>query len=89
MGLYTSIFTGLNLLSCVIMGYDKVMAKSGMSRVPEKVLLLLGLFGGIGIVVGALFFNHKHSKLKFRIIMPIELMINVFIAIRFLQGGTI
>ena len=44
-------------------GIDKFKAKTGGFRIPEKVLLILGLLGGgVGGILGMRLFNHKTRK---------------------------
>ena len=53
----------LNFLNFLLFGYDKVQAKRGGWRIPERVLLGLNLFGGgIGGLAGMLVFRHKTRK---------------------------
>jgi uncharacterized membrane protein YsdA (DUF1294 family) len=47
-------------------GYDKLIAGTGATRVPEKVLLTLAFAGGtIGAILGMRLFRHKTSKESF------------------------
>ena len=49
-------------------GYDKAIAGSKWTRVPEKVLLLLAFVGGtIGALMGMRLFHHKTAKGSFRL----------------------
>ena len=49
-------------------GYDKSVAGSERTRVPEKVLLALAIAGGTaGALGGMLIFRHKTAKGKFRL----------------------
>jgi uncharacterized membrane protein YsdA (DUF1294 family) len=51
---------------------DKILAKSGMRRIPESFLILLGVcFGATGAYLSMLLFRHKTKKLKFSLTMPI------------------
>jgi len=55
-----------NLIAFLTYGYDKLIAGSRKTRVPEKVLLLLALMGGsLGALVGMYVFHHKTSKQSF------------------------
>lgn len=48
-------------------GYDKAIAGSKRTRVPEIVLLALTFFGGtLGALVGQALFRHKTRKVSFR-----------------------
>ncbi len=53
----------LNILTFLLFGYDKLQAKQGGWRIPERVLLGLSLFGGgIGALAGMQVFRHKTRK---------------------------
>ena len=53
----------LSFINFILYGYDKFQAKNDGWRVPEKVLLLLGVFGGaIGGLIGMQVFHHKTRK---------------------------
>jgi uncharacterized membrane protein YsdA (DUF1294 family) len=55
--------TGITFLAY---GYDKLIAGTGATRVPERVLLILAFAGGIvGAIVGMRLFHHKISKERF------------------------
>ncbi len=62
-----------NVIVMIIYGLDKLKAKKGRSRISEAVLLLCAFFlGGYGAMFGMVMFNHKTSKIKFRILVPLE-----------------
>jgi len=57
---------GVNALALLLMMADKRAARRQESRVPEKVLLLLALFGGAaGIIAGMRLLRHKTRKAAF------------------------
>lgn len=50
----------MSLIAFCFYGADKSKAKKGQWRVPEKVLLCLGFFGGaVGAILGMKAFRHK------------------------------
>jgi uncharacterized membrane protein YsdA (DUF1294 family) len=54
---------GISMAAFAAYAYDKLAARSGWLRVPERVLLLLALLGGsLGAVVAMLAFRHKTRK---------------------------
>lgn len=58
----------LNSWLFILMGLDKKKAQQHKWRIPEKKLQTLGLIGGgLGGFLGMYLFNHKSSKLKFKI----------------------
>lgn len=59
--------TAITLVAFLTYGYNKAIAGSGRTRVPEKVLLALTFAGGtIGTFVGRALFRHKTIKVSFR-----------------------
>ena len=51
---------------------DKILAKCGWRRIPESLLIMLGvLFGATGGYLSMLLFRHKTRKPKFSVLMPI------------------
>jgi len=57
----------ITLVTFLTYGYDKAIAGSSRTRVPEKVLLALTFAGGtIGAFVGRALFRHKTVKASFR-----------------------
>ncbi len=54
------------VVAVLMMGIDKLLAKTGASRISERTLWLAALFGGFwGIMIGASIFHHKTSKESF------------------------
>ncbi|MDD5369486.1 MAG: DUF1294 domain-containing protein [Anaerolineaceae bacterium] len=57
----------INLVTLLTYGYDKAIAGSGKMRVPETVLLGLGLLGGTLAALAAMqLFRHKTIKRTFQ-----------------------
>lgn len=58
--LYALCILGVNLLTFLIYGLDKLNARRRRRRVPEATLLALGLLGGsVGAMLGMVVFHHK------------------------------
>ena len=58
----------VNVVTFLTYGYDKAVAGSGWRRVPERLLLALGLAGGtVGALAGMHSFRHKTAKGSFRL----------------------
>ncbi len=71
-----------NIIVFFIYGADKLFAAKGMYRVSEKCLLLLAFSGGgTGALLGMYIFRHKTKKLKFKICVPLALIINTAVII--------
>jgi uncharacterized membrane protein YsdA (DUF1294 family) len=57
----------INVVALLTYGYDKAIADSNRTRVPERVLLLLAFIGGtIGALLGMILFHHKTAKASFK-----------------------
>ena len=68
----------MNLLAFALMGIDKVKAKRGAWRIPEKTLFLVtALFGGLGGTLGMTFFRHKTKHWYFKLGFPALLVIQI------------
>lgn len=66
----------INILGIVFMGIDKRRAKAGRWRIPEGTLILIAFLGGsIGIYLGLKIFHHKTRHFKFKVIVPVLLLI--------------
>ena len=50
----------INIIAFVVYGIDKMKAKKGVWRIPEKTLLLLAAIGGsVGAAAGMRLWRHK------------------------------
>lgn len=68
---------GINLFAFLMYGLDKQKAKKSKWRISERILLLLAAAGGsAGAYAGMLVFRHKTRHLKFRIGVPLILVIH-------------
>lgn len=68
--LITYYILGINLITFIIYGIDKLKAKKGKRRTPEACLLGLAVIGGsIGAYLGIKVWHHKtlHKKFKYGI----------------------
>ena len=74
--IYTLI--GINLITYLIFGIDKVKAKNKSWRIPEKTLLTLAFFGGsLGAIIGMIQFRHKTQKSEFKNIIYLIILVQV------------
>ena len=68
----------LNIVAVCVYGWDKVCAKQGWWRVPEKMLLLLALLGGsLGAMAAMVLFRHKTQHLKFKYGVPFIIVLQL------------
>jgi uncharacterized membrane protein YsdA (DUF1294 family) len=66
-----------NVITFGMMAVDKLKAKKDKRRISEKTLLLSSFFmGAAGIAAGALICHHKTRKLKFKILVPMSIIVN-------------
>lgn len=71
-----------NLIIIFIYGIDKYRARKNLWRISEKMLIIPAfLFGSIGAMFGMILFNHKTSKIKFRLLIPLSFVINALLII--------
>lgn len=79
----------MNTLSFTLMGMDKLRAKRGAWRIPEKTLFTVtALFGGLGGVLGMRVFHHKTRHRRFAVGFPVLLVIQAAI-LAAIYGGVI
>lgn len=65
----------INVISVLTFSIDKSQSKNNKRRVPEKVLHILELMGGVfGIIVSMYLIHHKSSKWQYYIITYIILL---------------
>ena len=68
----------MNLLAFALMGIDKMKAKRGSWRIPEKTLFLVtALFGGLGGTLGMRMFRHKTKHWYFKFGFPALLAVQL------------
>ena len=74
-----------NLIVFVVYALDKRKAKRGDWRISEKALLLMAAFmGGAGALFGMRIFRHKTKHLKFKIGVPLLLVLNIAVIALFI-----
>jgi len=77
----------INITAFALFGADKIKAKRKNRRIPESVLLFSGFNGGaLGGMLGMLLFRHKTKKPKFKLLMPLFLVIQAAIAFCIYKG---
>lgn len=73
---------GINILTFLLMGWDKHCAKKNYWRISESNLLGLAILGGAGgAFLGMLLFRHKTKKDLFKIGLPVAFIINIILFI--------
>lgn len=77
---------GINILTFILMGWDKYCAQKNHWRISESNLLGLAILGGgIGELIGMFLFRHKTKKNLFRIGLPIIIILNIILYIYILK----
>ena len=68
----------VNVVAFLAFMIDKLLAKMSKIRIPEWVLLLLGVsFGATGGYVAMQLFQHKTKNLLFAILMPLLMVVQM------------
>lgn len=71
-----------NALVFIIYGIDKRKAINNKYRINEFTLLLLAfLMGAVGAFMGMRVFHHKTKKTKFKLLIPLALLINAAVLV--------
>ena len=74
----------INILGFLVMGLDKHKAKMAERRIPENTLFMFTILGGgVGTIVGMYVFHHKTKKMKFKVGMPLVLILELLIFVYF------
>lgn len=68
----TAFLVAVNVNALFLMGLDKSLSGSAALRVPEVLLFVIALLGGVpGIVLGSHIFKHKTRKAAFQFVLLI------------------
>ena len=68
----------VNACAMALMLADKLKAKKGAWRIPESTLINIAIAGGsIGAIIGMYLFRHKTKHLKFKLGLPLILMMQL------------
>lgn len=71
-----------NIVTFAVYGYDKKCAIKNKRRISEKQLIVMGLcFGGIGAFLGMQIFRHKTKHIKFQILIPLFMVVQIVVCI--------
>ena len=76
-------FVGINILSFLLMGWDKYSAIKHYWRVPENSLIGISLIGGaLGTLLGMILFHHKTKKTRFLVEIPLCIIENIYLLMK-------
>ncbi len=80
------VLIGINVIAFLAFGWDKRQSERHGSRIAERTLLGLALFGGaLGALIGQQVFRHKTQKQPFRTLLWLAATINVLAAVVFVR----
>ncbi len=90
---YIAYLVVFSLVAFAMYGKDKKMSKGGTEvRIKEKTLLFLAVFGGgVGAMLGRIFFHHKTNKIYFSITIILSVIMQVALLVLALMnvGGVL
>jgi uncharacterized membrane protein YsdA (DUF1294 family) len=73
-----ALLIGINCAAFFLCGFDKSIAGSDKTRIPEVILLSFCLFGGtVGFILGMCLFRHKTRKASFIFSLLIILVVQI------------
>ena len=82
--------SGINAITFIVYGIDKLKARKGRWRIPEATLLLLAVVGGsIGAWLGIKVWHHKTLHKKFRYGVPLIVLVQMALGIYWLVSNPI
>ena len=71
----------INVISCGLFAWDKRRSQQGAWRIRENDLLLSAIIGGsLGGLVGMYAFRHKTRHIKFKVGIPLILVLQIILA---------
>ncbi len=82
-----AVLAATNLFSFALYGIDKWKAKRAAWRISESTLLLFALLGPVGALLGMELFRHKTKHAKFRILVPVFLILHIALGIYLFKSG--
>ena len=73
-------YLAVNLSVMALYGLDKLQARAGGRRIPERRLLLAALLGPFGALAGMRAFRHKTRKARF-LLVPLFCVLHLLLII--------
>lgn len=70
----------VNIIAFILYGIDKFLAIKKKYRIPESNLIFISFIGGaLGSIFGMYIFHHKTKKNKFKILIPLSVILWILI----------
>lgn len=70
----------VNIIAFILYGVDKRKAKRNQWRIAESTLILVAVIGGsLGALLGMIVFHHKTKHWKFKILIPLCLIVDILL----------
>ena len=79
--IFIIVYAVINFIVFLLYGIDKAKARRGSWRISEAALLLAAVLGAPGALLGMIVFHHKTRKIKFRVIVPLILVLELTAAL--------
>jgi len=74
----------ITLITFFVYGYDKIISRFNIVRVPEQVLVILTFAGGtVGALVGMWLFRHKTRKMSFHLKLMLVMALQLFLVVAY------
>lgn len=79
---FIAVIVLMNIIAFSMYGIDKSKAQKGKWRISESSLIAVAfIFGGIGAFTGMQVFRHKTKHMKFVILVPLAIVVNIALGI--------
>ncbi|MBQ8209800.1 MAG: DUF1294 domain-containing protein [Clostridia bacterium] len=76
------VFVFMGAVAIILTVYDKLAAKAGKRRIPEKTLMLVAFFGGAVGMYGTMhLIRHKTKHKKFMVGLPVMILLHIIITV--------
>ena len=75
------------MFTFILFAADKRRAVAHKWRISERMLLCFSFFGGIGGLLGMIFFHHKTRKWRFKILVPLFAFVDATVIAFFLWSS--
>jgi len=73
-----AVFVACNIFTFAMYAIDKQKARANKWRISEATLIACGFFGGgVGALLGMQLLRHKTQHIKFKVLVPIAIVVNV------------